>query len=1052
MNCLLRNVLKILVIQILLCLTYEKSSAQERVSGHVTDQNGLPLVGAAVIVEGTSTGVITDLDGAFTLNVTQGMTAVVSMIGYEDKSVVLHDGIKIVLNDDVQLLEEVVVVGYGVQKKETLSGAIAVVKDEMLHDKGALSSPLQALQGQVPGVIITRASSAPGDENWSMSLRGAVSANNAEPLVIIDGVASDNVNDLRLINSSDIESMSFLKDGAASIYGSRAAGGVVLITTKKGAKGRPRVDYAGTMTIKTVGRMPELMTLDEWAASVMKAYENDGDISNQWYSYAQLAQQYKGRYIDVIDGPTPLPGGFSDVAEFVFDDSSDWLDSLFGNSYSTSHDLGISGGTDRISYRLSLGYLYDGSPLKYGTNSNQRYNLRLNNTFTITNWLSLESVIAYSRQEQVAPTNLNSMLSVQVPMPGLPLFSSDGKAFGWGSGSWNSPAAQAEFGGSNKLSVSTINISETIKARLAKFLDFNVNLGYNRSESGRSITDSPVSYYNYTGEKLLYQIPTQENSYYEQTSSVNEYYSFSAYLNGHHKDGEHNVSITAGGQYEFKNYSGFGVRVRNIQNGLDMINGSGQITFVDGKRYPDKYQIAIASLFGRANYGYASRYLVELNMRYDGSSKFLPENRWSFFWSGSLAWRIGKEKWLEGASGWLSELKLRVSYGEVGNQNGISNYDGVLLYNPTSGNGALVGSDLLSTIVTSGTFASLTRTWERVHNYNFGLDFGFWDNRLTGVFEVFLKKNNNMLVSIDYPSVVGDNPPTVNQGRFKAWGYEGQIQWRDDIGKGFSYHVGGIFTFAKNTLVDFGGAATIKNGYVSNREGYPLRSLFGLRYAGKIQTEEQRLAYLQKYFPGNSIGMPAEIRIGDNMFCDSNNDGKLTEEDYVYLGSDTPQIQFSFSAGVVWKGIDLSVIFQGAGDRTMWNGVNNWTVPMRAVYCNTTDQSLGNVWSPANPYGHYPPYTFDSTVNNYNYQASSWAASDGSYIRLKNLSLGYTFPEKIFTSQDVISGCRIYFSGTDLWEYSKIHDGWDPEAKSAPTSVSRYPFTRGFVFGVNMNF
>lgn len=252
---------------------------------------------------------------------------------------------------------------------------------------GALSSPLQAMQGQIPGVIITRQSSAPGDENWGMSLRGAVSTNSSEPLVIIDGVAYESINDMRLLNPSDIESMSFLKDGAAAIYGSRAAGGVVLITTKKGKEGRAKVEYSGSYTLKTVGRMPELMTLDEWSDAIMTTLADD--TGNNWYRYAQLAQQYKGQYIDLDETISPFgTTGFPDVADFVFDDSVDWLGSLFGNAHSTTHDLSVSGGSEKISYRVSFGYLYDGSPLQYGNNNNQRYNLRVNNTFKITDWLT----------------------------------------------------------------------------------------------------------------------------------------------------------------------------------------------------------------------------------------------------------------------------------------------------------------------------------------------------------------------------------------------------------------------------------------------------------------------------------------------------------------------------------------------------------------------------------------------------------------------------------------------------------------------------------------
>lgn len=1035
-----------MLIPALLCMgghTY----AQQQLSGKVVDNAGEPVIGAMVIVDGTSTGAQTDLDGNFTLKTAPGAVVTVTFLGYKDVKTTMRNGIVITLEDDTTLLDEVVVVGYGVQKKETLTGAIAVAGEEMLKEKGSLSSPLQALQGQVPGVIITRGSSAPGDEGWSMSLRGASSKNNVEPLVIIDGVAYESINEMRLINPSDIKSMSFLKDGAAAIYGSRAAGGVVLITTKAGAKGKAKVEYSGSVSMKTVGLMPELMDIDTWSNAIMTALENDNNTNHTWYNYAKLAQQYKGMYIDLTQTANPYgTTAFTDVSDFVFDDKVNWLNGLFDESWSTSHNLSVSGGSDKISYRVSAGYLYDGSPLVYGNNNNQRFNIRVNNSFQITNWLSLESMISYNRQEQVAPTNIGSMLTINMPMPGLPMFSMDGKAYGWGT--WASPAALAEFGGDNKLSVSAINISETFKAKITKWLDFNLNLGYNTSTAERNTVSKSIDFYNYAGTKKVLTKPTAADTYYSQTASSTDFYSVSGYLNGHHSfNGSHNLNVTLGGQYEFKDYTYFGVKAEDIQENLEIVNGSGEITLVS----PNKYQWAIASLFARANYDYKEKYLVELNARYDGSSKFQPENRWAFFWGGSLAWRIAEEGFLDDAE-WLDELKLRASYGEVGNQSGIDNYDGVLLYNPSASSGALVGSGLLSQITTNGKLVSLTRQWERVQNYNAGLDFGLFGNRLTGTVEGFMKHNDNMLVGISYPALIGDAAPQTNNGVFRAWGYEGMIQWKDHVGD-FSYSLGGTFTFARNKLVDLGGDAAITAGsYVSNREGYPINSLFGLRYGGKIQNEQQLNAYVEKYYPNNTIGMPTELRLGDNMFVDENGDGKLTELDYVYLGSDTPEIQYSFNAGVAWKGLDFSVVFQGAANRTVFNGVNNWTVPMRALYTNTTNHTVGKTWSASNPEGHYPTYTNKSNINSYNYQASSWSVSDGAYIRLKNVSLGYTLPDKLFKEGSGVSGCRFYFTGTDLWEYSQILDGWDPEAKSNPSTTARYPFLRSFTFGVNLTF
>ena len=1019
------------------------------VGGIVVDANGEPVIGANVMVKGTNNGTITDIDGKFTLSNAKGVL-VVSFIGYKTQEIQINGNernLNIVLREDSELLDEVVVVGYGTMKKESLTGAVTVVDSKAFKEKGGLSSPLEALQGQVAGVMITRSSSAPGDESWGLNLRGAVSANSTEPLIIIDGVAYNSVNELRLINPNDIETINFLKDGSAAIYGSRAAGGVVLITTKKGAEGKVKVEYSGTATLKTVGLMPSAMNIDQWADGVMTALENDNNTSNSWYTFAQLAKQYKGTYIDLSNSNSPFgSAGFTDVSDFVFSDDTNWLDSLFGETMSTEQNLSISGGSERSSYRISLNYLYDGSTLQFGNNNNQRYTFRMNNTFKLTDKIKLESSISYSRQEQVVPTMISSVLTTQMPMPGLPFTSVDGKPYAWGT--WGSPVAKVTEGGDNKLSVSNFSLSETLNYQITDWLSANANVGYTTGVANRNTVQNSINYYNYAGDKLVLTDPVQANSTYTQTNSKTDFYSVTGYLNAMKtfKD-KHNLSLTLGAQYEFKEYTYFGVKVKDIQAGLENVNGSGEITLSGSE---DKYQNAIMSYFGRFNYDYDNKYLLELNARYDGSSRFLPENRWDLFYGASLGWRLKEENFLKDVD-FLSDLKLRLSYAEMGNQSGISNYDGVQIYNLETGTGAYVGTDKLSYIKTSGVLASTSRSWERIKNYNLAVDFGFLNGRLTGTVEAFMKKNDNMLVSITFPGTLGDDAPKANAGKFKTWGYEGSLNYRGKIGQ-VDYHLGGVFTFARNELVDYGGTSVMSSGYTSTQQGYPLNSIFGLRYGGKIQNEEQLNAYMTKYYENNGIGMPSNLRVGDNMFCDENGDGVLDHNDYIYLGSDSPEISYSFNAGASYKGFDVNVIFQGAANRFVYRGIDNWTVPFRANYTNTITSSIGNTWSESNPDAYYAPYTNDSNINNYNYQASSLTSQDGRYLRLKNVTIGYTFDNNLLKRQNVVENVRLYITGADLWETTKIKDGWDPEAKRDASGTQRYPFTRNFTFGVNLTF
>lgn len=1036
------------------------SQAQKIIKGRVMDTSGESLIGVSVSIVGGTGGTITDIDGNYSLSVPAGSQIRFSYIGYENQTfdVGNRSVLNVTMKESSELLEEVVVVGYGAQKKETLTGAVTVVDGKMLQNKGALSSPAQALQGQVPGVFITRNSAAPGAESWNMKIRGSFSKNNSAPLVIIDGVESE---DFGSLNPSDIESINFLKDASAAIYGSKAAGGVILVQTKKAKEGKVRVEYNGSVTAKFVGLQPQLMSLDEWCDAMEQARLNDGKTlaDDQWLQYVALARQNKGHYINVEDSGNPFPGGaFAGLYDFVFFDT-DWEDIMWGTAATTSHELSVSGGNEKSTYRLSGRFMYDDSNLKWGNNNNKVYSLRLSNVFHLTKKFDLESVIFYHRQDQVSPTQISQALTAGTQQPGFPSSTIDGKPYAWGN--WATPNWRCELGGDNNLRTSGVSINETLKYRINDFFDVVATLGYNSSTAIRDVKNLPVDFYDYTGTHLETRVePNQADSYYIKTASRTDLYTANAYLNWKQTFGNHDLGAMVGVQYSMKDYDYTTTKVLDILPSLDIINGIGQMTLKNTDNGgPSKWQEALLSYFGRVNYNYKSRYLLEGNFRYDGSSKFRPENRWAFFGGVSAGWRMSEEQFIKNL-GIFDELKLRLSFGTVGNQGGIDRYDGVQLYNFSAFSGAYIGDNRLSFVDTNKKLLSTDRTWEIIKNYNIGLDFGFLGNRLRGAAELFWKECNNMLIAVSYPGTLGDAAPTVNKGSFKAHGWEGSINWRDKIGS-VSYHVGGTFTYSTNELVDNGGDAKITSGVVSNREGYPLNSVFGLKYCGKIQTQDQLDKYKDRYGNGNNnIGMPANIRLGDNMFEDVNRDGKLTEADYVYLGTDDPKVSFSFNGGLEWNGFDISVVFQGAGKRTIWRGGennlkgknDNWRIPMMSWYNNSTNQSVGDVWSPETPDARYPTYTHQQQINLYNYICSSWSVEDGAYLRLKDVTLGYTFPKKVLDKMRFISYARVYITGTDLWEHSNISDGWDPEASRTVEAFGRYPFTRNLTFGLNLTF
>lgn len=1024
-----------------------------KVEGVVLDATDIPVIGASILEKGTTNGVITDIDGKFILNVSsKDAIVVVSYIGYKTVELPASDVRlkKIVMREDTEMLEEVVVVGYGAQKKETLTGSVAVVGDEIFKDKGTVSNPLQAMQGQVAGLRITRSSAAPGEEGWGVSIRGAVSKNSTEPLLIVDGVPASSVSELSQINSADIESINFLKDASAAIYGSKAAGGVILVTTKRPESGKARVEYNGSFTRKIVGLQPRLMSLDEWADGVIQARQNDGyGEDDQWIRYATLAKQLKGSWIDMKGGevPDPIPGDFVGVADFVFHDMN-WTDVLWGNANSTQHDLSVSGGSDKVTYRLSLGYLNDQGTLQWGNNSNERYNVRLSNSFKLTDKFSIESNVSASRQHQVSPTQIKAVLGVSIPQPGLPVSSIDGKPYAWGG--IHAPNWLVEKGGDNRLVVTSMSISEMLKYNVMEGLDIAATLGYTTNTAMRDEQYLSIDWYDYSGTLIQNEnspYPAQDKSSYTKSASRKDSYTASVFATYNKKFNEiHDLTAMVGWQYDRTDYDYSATKAMNVESAITSLNGQGEV-YIDKI---DKWKEAVMSVFGRLNYNLKERYLIEGNLRYDGSSKFLPENRWSMFYGVSGGWRVTEEAFMEGVRDYMSDLKLRFSYGEVGNQSGIGRYDGVQLYNYKTASGAYLGNSK-GTYVESAGLVSTERTWERIYNYNLGVDVAFFNGKLSGSFELFMKKNNNMLVERLYPGVLGGSAPDMNTGKFEAKGYDGSLTWRDQI-KDFRYNVGATLTYMTNKLID-GGETVKEAGYNAAINGYPLNSVFGYRYVGKIQNEEQLMKYIQRYGGNNSIDMPTNLRLGDNMYEDVNGDGKLTQDDLVYLGSDDPKFSFSFNFGFEWKGFDFSAVFQGVGKRTIYRGIDAWKVPFKAIWLNTSNQSVGNVWSPETPDNYYPTYSNNASINNYNYIASTWSSDNGSYLRLKDVVLGYTLSKSALNKiGNFLTNLRVYVSASDIWEKSYIRDGWDPEASRSVSEKERYPFNRNITVGINAAF
>ena len=1062
----------------------------KKITGVVRNEKGEPLSDVTVTVKGSSVSAVTDANGRYSINASPNGILVFTYVGLgsQEQPIGNNTSIDASLKVEGSTLGDVVVVGYGTQKKATLTGSVATVNAKTFQDRGPIASPLAALQGQAPGVTVTRSSAQPGREGWNFQVRGASSVNSTEPLVIVDGIPVPSINALNSFNPADIESISFLKDAAAAIYGSRAAGGVVLVTTKRAKKGKAVIEYNGSVSRKRVGLLPSLVDARGWGPMIYEARSGDGFLpSDIWIKYSKLFQYATANNIELMTlaqaqsalttiGLDPA-GFFTDVKDFPFFSGTE-QSVLWGSATSTEHQLSVSSRGENAGYRLSLGYLDDGSLLQPGNNSNKRYNLRLTHDYNFSPKLKLESNISIEKNDIVQPFRLGDILN-NGNQPGKPLsgVGVTGLPYIWGSGIQNASVnAIANYGGDNKEMNTRLNTNFNLTYKLMKDLQLVGAAGYYLLNTDYRSQENIISWYDYAGTTNISNLPSRSS--YQRGNKKEANYALNGYAEYTKKFGDHDIKAMAGAQYERFEYNRFIGRTLDVPVGVpaSLSNSTGDPTTKTVAEA--QFHTALAGYFGRLNYTYKSKYLFEANARYDGSSKFIEDTRWKFFYGFLAGWRITEEAFMQNQD-FINELKLRASYGSAGNQSGIGNYDYIQFLNlqfstgQTASGFPILGTSPVVRISPTGTLVALDRTWEKLETSNIGLDFSFLRRRLSGTVDYFVKRNNNMLLNRTYPAVLGANAPQGNNGELKTWGWELSLNWSDRIGA-LSYHIGGNISDNQNKLVNFGGQTVIgsgNRGYNTAVEGYPIGTYFGLVYDGRIQTQKELDDY-RAFIAGNNVGIPsgaaaaqanARLALGDNKFKDVNGDGKITfPEDAVELGRDDPRYSYSFNGGVEWKGFDLGFIFQGVGKRTLIRD-GNWRIPAGVIFQAQNAAFVDQWWTPTRTDAVLPRISTTGTINNYNYFPSDWVVENGSYLRLKNLVIGYTVPRNI-TQRAKIDRLRIYFSGNDLWETSKIKDGWDPETtrtvsnggdaenNNISTFSQRYPFYRYLTFGVNLTF
>ena len=1001
------------------------------VTGTVKNETD-PLMGVSVLVKGTQSGAQTDINGNFGIQALKGNTLIFSFTGYMPQEVVISDRttLNITLVANTTSLENVVVIGYGTKKKENLTGAISTVTSEVLQSKPIINT-LAALQGEIPGTFIQRYSGQPGVEGYDLNVRGPSSKNGAgSPLVLIDGV----VGSLDLLNPADIESISVLKDAQASIYGARAAGGVFLVTTKRGKGGTPKITYSNNFAITKMTGMMKSPT--NYQMAIM---DNEANIHNG------AAPMYTPDMLQRIlnNDPNPIPhpiyGGW-----MLFFTNTDWMKALLEDGFQQKHNLSVSGSTANTNYYLSGSFSDQRGVVRYANDNNKLYNLRLNYDYNLTKHLKLESKVSFDEQHRTDIAGVGNWVIGEAifGMPNHPVYTSDGKKF-FAQGGWSNAVAFAKEAPTSSFNTRNINTNFKLIADLFDGLKLNLQVGISNTLKNNTDMGKPVPLYQWDGTLAYYSIANPGQSWLEEQNSQNTFQNYTSYLQYNTKlAGLHSIDVMVGGSYEknvFKNSTAG--RYNIVSDNVWALNlGIGDMYSRGGAEH-----WAIGSFFSRVGYVYDDKYLLEANVRYDGSSRFqLSDKRWGVFPGVSVGWRISKESFFKNVN-WVNELKLRASYGKVGNQDGIGLYD--FIQQISLGGAYPFGAGRQDPAATLQGMVAYNRTWETVINKNIGIDATLFSNKLSFSFDYFIKRNKDMLISVAYPSLLGATPSTSNAGELKTWGFETSAGWNDKIGN-VQYSIRLLVSDAQNKLVNLGGANTYTLGMNNYREGYPINSYFAYVFDGVIRTQKELDDY--KLLGG----VPSDIGIGDARFKDLNNDGKISlygdkpgdDGDVKYVGNTAPRYSYGVNLGAKYKGFDIGIFFQGVGNRTLFR-TGDYSMPWSDWWRQPPAFYYGQTWNKDRPDAPYPRLTHGS-IRYWNYQASTLQQINAAYIRLKNLQIGYTLPENIIR-KILLSRARIYFSGQDLWEAHHVKGGWDPESADWG---GNYPFQRYYSFGIDITF
>lgn len=992
------------------------ANAQVNISGKVVDTNGEALIGVNVIIKSTNQGTVTDMNGEFRLTVSNPETVVeFSYVGYETQDVPLQGRsyLNITLKEDTGLLEELVVVGYGTQKKVNLTGSVQNVSSEDLVKRN-VSNTTVALQGLIPGVSVVTSSGRPGYDGGGIKIRGTGSLNSSSnPLILIDGVIADTYG-LNFIDMNSIESISVLKDAAsASIYGSRASNGVILITTKRAKDNKLNISYSGYVGVNTPTAIPEPLSAIEYMRAINVARANN-NIDPQYPE--ELIKEYETLGAD----------------NFNRYDTNWKKEIIEQNALTHNNSLSISGGSENIKVFANFGNFYQDGNI--ANNNYRRMTMRLNTDIQVTKWLKSGVDVNIRQSKTIQPAYDSPESIINKATTFVPVFSGINDDGSWGYGqNGDNPIASAKVSGINTSVTPELGLKGFIQITPIEGLDILTSYSSRKIEGKSDYFLKP--YDTYEGGMYKTTYPPDGTTKYEGwsqsiTNQFNLQGSYAKQIYGH------SFNILAGVQSEEIMNRSFSAMRKNYEfDGFEDLNHGDNATATNAGGHSDW---AMLSYFGRLNYNYLERYLLELNGRFDASSRFMKDYRWGFFPSASIGWRISEEAFFEEAKETVDNLKLRASYGTLGNQDIYSLFPYAATISP--GYGYWFNKELGSG-ATQTQVANEKISWEKSTQLNIGVDLGFFSSKLTTTFDYYVRNINDMLQQFPIPVFVGLSSPWENAGSMRNNGWDLNITWRDKIGN-LNYNITANLSDVKNTITNLYGKEYI--GTQITREGDPLGSWYGFESDGYFQSQEE-IDNAAVYGEKKNI-KPGYIRYKDLNGPDGVPDGVINDLDRTIIGNPAPRYEYSFNIGAEWKGLDANIFFQGVGKKDLFYsgyGVRPFYVG-RSMFKNQLDY-----WTEDNRDAKFPILLIDGSGNNPNNIISDFWVKSGAYLRLKNVVLGYTLPKQVVNKLNM-SKIRFYVSGQNLLTFSNAYEGYDPE--NSVSGGSFYPLMRTMTVGVDINF